>query len=91
MLIKHIRDSQRKPFGTIVADKIDGDIRVGISICCNKDQFSKRMGKNIAIGRLMTGTLVDVPNRTVDGKSLVETVTLEIHRMYDRAESYFKF
>lgn len=48
VLVHYLRNSRRIPFGCIVATSPEN---IGVSICCKKDHFNKRMAKEIAIGR----------------------------------------
>lgn len=46
-------DSRGVPFGVLVAKPIsDNVVRIGWSLCNPNDQFSKKMGTKIAVGRL---------------------------------------
>ena len=46
------KDKEGKRTGKTIAVLFDGDQRfIGISHCSKKDQFSKKIGKTIAIGR----------------------------------------
>ena len=47
MLIKHIRDVNRNPVATIVGH----NGKVGIAVCSVKDNYSKKIGIDIASGR----------------------------------------
>lgn len=48
MLVKHLRDINHCPVATIVGDD---NGRIGLSVCSIKDNFCKRIGTNIALGR----------------------------------------
>ena len=54
-LVKHVRDEFGMPFATLVAVKEDGEVRVGMSICNEKDSFSKQIGRDIARERAVLG------------------------------------
>ena len=100
MLIKHLRDDERRPFGTIVCEKLmhNGDptpqFMVGISICCPRDPFNKPRGIKIAMDRAVRGITGQSPNRTVmfcGEKMLIEKVVqTEYYMMLERAKSYYK-
>lgn len=45
-------NGQRKPVATIAVDKDTG--KWAVSICSPKDQFCKKVGRNIAVSRLMS-------------------------------------
>jgi hypothetical protein len=55
--------SRGDPIGCVVA--IDPD-HIGYTFCCPKDKFDKKYARNLAAGRALTGTNVNVPNRIVD-------------------------
>lgn len=80
-LCEYIRNAKREPIGCIVA--IDKD-SIGISLLNPKDEFNKKIAKNIAIGRAELGFFPKVP---VKKEGLVER---SIQRMVDRADRYFK-
>ena len=52
VLIQHIRDKDRKPFGTIVA--LDAST-IAFSLCSPRDKFTKKRGIEIALGRAKSG------------------------------------
>lgn len=93
MLIKHLRDDFRRPFGTIVAV---GPKAIGVSICSTKDHFDKRLGIQVAEGRarLRPFDISFVPDQAVVYNcvmvSLKEIVGIELVRMVERAKKYFK-
>ena len=65
MLVKHIRDDWGKPFGTIVAINGDDGVKMGVSFCHEtKENFSRKRGTQIALGRAKIGNsnkqLIDV-------------------------------
>jgi len=47
MFIKHIRNINGQPFATVAV----GDSGIGFAICNEDDQFSKKIGRKIAISR----------------------------------------
>lgn len=53
----HLRDDNGVPFATIANDENS----FGVAICGPKDQFARKIGRNIAAGRLRAGVTV-VPN-----------------------------
>lgn len=55
--VKHLRSNTYQ--GTHVALVKDGKVFIGISKCHRKDQFNKRLGLKIAIGRAMHSWKVD--------------------------------
>lgn len=92
ILVKHVRvmvDGVKTPIATLVAVGRD---KVGMSICCQKDQFSKKMGVKIAHKRALNGHVVDIPNRRLSGFNgnictVLELAELEMH---NRALKYYK-
>jgi hypothetical protein len=93
MLIKHVRDDNHNPIATFVA--LDKNL-IGLSICCNKDQFNKKRGIEIAAGRAVVGVVgpEHIPNRRVlfYGKKtkLVDVLEKVFDLVKDRANRYFK-
>lgn len=68
----HLRDDFGVPFATIATD----DTRRGVAICSGRDQFARKIGRNISEGRMKAG--VDgIPNsqRTILFRGEVENVT----------------
>jgi hypothetical protein len=65
MLIKYVREERKitkkmggihreySPIGVVVADIIDGQVKIGWSKCMRKDHFNKRLGKQIAQERML--------------------------------------
>jgi hypothetical protein len=49
-LVHYLRDSDRVPFGCIVATSPEN---IGVSVCCPKDKFNKKMARQIALGRAL--------------------------------------
>ena len=87
MLVKYLRDANRRPFGTIVAL---GPGKIGVSLCSPRDNFSKFLGIRIASGRAESQYQTpSFPNRTIDGDIITDVVDQEYAEMYDRAERYF--
>jgi hypothetical protein len=50
----HLRDDFGTPFATIANDENS----FGVAICGHKDQFARKIGRNIASGRLRAGVNV---------------------------------
>jgi hypothetical protein len=91
MLVKYLRDENRKPYGCIVAV---GPGMVGYSVCNPKDTFNKELGCMIAAGRTMTignDRLCDSPHveKRVPRKML-GIVLDEIAAMDERSMRYYK-
>jgi hypothetical protein len=49
-LVHYLRDCNRVPFGCIVATSPEN---IGVSVCCPKDRFNKKMARQIALGRAL--------------------------------------
>ena len=63
---------------------------IGISVCNKTDSFNKKRARNIAIGRLMNGSEVVVPNRKMinirgEKTTLVNEVDFYLAKMENRA------
>lgn len=88
MLVKYLRDENRRPFGCVVAlQDMDGDIRLGYSFCNPNDTFVKDFAVDIAACRAWKGpgkNAARVPDYARE--QLVE----EMNKLYDRAERYYK-
>lgn len=96
MLVRHIRSAwDRSPVATIVA--VDRD-HIGISVCCGRDHFSKKIGREIAAGRARFGVAAKIPNRYVmydteeafDICELKDIISQEYEAMVERARKYYK-
>jgi len=66
------------------------DGNVGISVCNKNDSFHKQRAREIAIGRLTTGSELTVPNRkmlNIRGQktTLVDEVNFYLSKMENRA------
>jgi len=51
-LTRYIRDEKGTPNGCMVAAKIGGIVRIGMSKCCKSDTFSKARGRELATARM---------------------------------------
>ena len=49
-LVHYLRTFDRVPFGCIVATSSEN---IGVSVCCPKDKFNKKMARQIALGRAL--------------------------------------
>jgi hypothetical protein len=79
----------RTPIGVFVAKPIEDKVVFGVSLCCDKDDYSKKRGREIALARVeknfkhweQSGVgYIEIPN----------SVHEEFHRFYKRCEKYFK-
>lgn len=82
VLIKYVRDENRKPIGVVVA--VDSNM-VGWSKCCKGDKWNKDLGKAIAINRAWKRRSLEDNIKTAPF-GFEETVK----EMHKRAEQYFK-
>lgn len=89
MLVKYVRNG-RVPVATLVALQCADGVRVGVSICNERDHFNKALGKHIAHERAMLGVEELVPNRVVSGVYLSDMIEVEVSNLLDRAKRYFK-
>ncbi len=58
MIIKYLRNKDNKPVGCVI---VTDSAKVGWSLCCEKDTFTKKMAKTIALGRAEHGTHKPLP------------------------------
>lgn len=79
ILVQYVRDNKRRPIGVVAAV---GKNQVGWSKCSKKDQFSKKIGCDMAIGRAKT--------RLVQSTIIPQSVTKDVEKMLLRAEHYYK-
>jgi hypothetical protein len=56
------------------------EIAIGASFCSNRDRFNRRLGRQIAEGRLLHGEPVTFYGRMVDGESFNQAVVREINQ-----------
>lgn len=92
MLIKYVRDFERRPFACVVATE-NG---IGYSVCHDRDRFNKKLAREIAIGRADFGR--DNPDGVATSKVVTndgmetkrELVRKAIEQMKVRAEKYWK-
>ena len=81
LLIKYYRDAKGNPKGCVVARKDTEGVKIGYSLCCKRDTFCKKKGRNIAIARTYhRGSTSVVP----------DTLSSTVEHMIDRASKYFK-
>lgn len=52
-LIKHVRDENRNPVATVVVINDNGQLKGGVAVCNEKDNFHKKYGVEIAMGRAL--------------------------------------
>lgn len=81
-IIKYVRHG-RKPFGVMVAEKIDGNVYFGWSLCNRKDRFNKKEGLYYAIKRMNqqreNGTQDEMPR----------SIAKWFDKFFDRATRYY--
>ena len=77
MLIKYVRDNKRRPIGVVVAV---GATKVGWSKCHRADDWDKKMGLKIAIGRAYHPKDIPAPY----------CMRPEVDQMEQRSLAYFK-
>jgi hypothetical protein len=61
-IISYVRNRKGNPVGILVASKHKKSFKVGYSLCCKKDRFSREMGLKIAFGRSEAGSDEAVPH-----------------------------
>lgn len=91
MLISYLR-AGRVPFGCIVSLKLNGEVRIGLSLCNPKDRFKKKTAQLLAYSNAKNPS--DVCNEhqwhSTDIPSYrVEAVKEGVARMKTRIEKYF--
>ena len=87
MLISYMRDLEKRPFGIVVADKVnseDSAFKFGWAICHPKDSFSKQMAKKIAINRLHNIGHID------NLKKHSRVNQFDLNRFLERCKKYYK-
>lgn len=60
------------------------EITIGASFCSNRDRFNRRLGRQIAEGRLLHGSNMTFYGRSVDGESFNQAVVREINSFVSR-------
>lgn len=87
MLIKHIRNESGHPYGVVIAQLIGDEVYVGWSLVNTKkgDRYNKRLGKNIATGRVFNMQEIANGSHEVPIKAVIPILD-----MYERARRYFK-
>lgn len=85
MILQYIRNRNNQPIGIMVADIIDGTMRIGISRCNKKDRFNKNRGMAIATGRLNC----EDHHNFIDEDTPSE-ISVQIDNFNNRARRYFK-
>jgi len=69
MLIKYVYDysgKNRRPVACVVGYKDNDEVRIGISVCNPKDNFVKRIARDIAYGRALANSTPELPNGKID-------------------------
>ncbi len=89
-LFKHLRDANKKPYATICATDPD---HIGIAICSTKDQFTKKLGRELAEKRAASGEQPQIPTQFVwvrdgikmfpDGKALISSSYWPIDKLVE--------
>lgn len=54
MLVRYLRNKENVPYGVLIALSAS---EIGWAFCNPKDQFNKKLGKEIALQRLLSGKL----------------------------------
>lgn len=81
MLIQYIRNKHGEKKGVVVADLINGQVKVGYSLCNSaKDRFNKEFGLKIAEGRLKCNRRMYIP----------QSAQHVVKHVQQRALRYFK-
>lgn len=55
------------------------EITIGASFCSSRDRFNRRLGRQIAEGRLLHGDSITFYGRVTDGESFNQAVVREIN------------
>lgn len=88
MLRQYIRNQNNQVIGLMLADIIDGNVRIGISRCHKKDRFNKELADKIALARMQ---FEEHHNGISDMTALAAPfVSEQIDRFNDRVKRYFK-
>jgi hypothetical protein len=77
VVYEYIRRPNRQPIGVLCAVLVDGEVQVGWSLCRKGDRFGKELGRRIALGRAMNGS-VDV--RGTKGQFARQKGFVNLHR-----------
>lgn len=75
-----VRDRARAPRGLVIANKVDGKVRIAWSYTSNKDVFDRNVAWKVALARLEGGT----------NKVAPKCVQKVIEEMTARCTRYFK-
>lgn len=86
MLIHYIRDENYVPFGVVVAENLDGNVRYGVSLCKPGDKWDRKLGQKIALGRLQAGVTLpyNVPSKKISA------VLSSLRDTRERSKRWFK-
>lgn len=93
MLIEYIRDKKNQKKGIVVAGlwffgqtvkNPERQVKIGWSLCNEKDRFDKERAMTIAVGRAINGKSAE------DCDHLPHTARNPVERMRERALRYFK-
>lgn len=85
-VVQYVRNKNRIPYGVLVALKDENHhqkYRIGYSMCCKNDRFSKRKALEIAIGRANTNCNIDVDSLPHDVRKMFPS-------FYNRCKRYYK-
>ena len=69
MIVQYIRNEKRVPIGVMVGGESG---QMGVSLCNPKDHFDKRIGKAIAVNRMLDGLPTILPPDTVRPEAKIE-------------------
>ena len=93
MLVEYIRYEQGSPIGCVVGYMDEDDnVGIGVSLCSPRDNFSKYIAKEIAVGRAKkfiedSGLYKWEPENLGSKEDLVDSYSM---RMAHRVRRYFK-
>lgn len=95
MLIRYLRNENGQRKAVIVAVQKDGEIRIGYARCCKRDQFNRKRGLDIAVGRAEKYPIGRLLERLVmeyeeNFPAVGEELCVAIGLMEERAKKYYK-
>ena len=81
----YLRDKERKPLVTVCLHCDDkGEYYRGVAVCSPKDSPNKRVGRNIALGRVLQAIKHGERKNGMVGRK-------EVFKIYDKVECFFIF
>ena len=82
----YLRNSDGSKKGVMIAQVDDGDVNIGFSLCCNRDEFDLEFGQQIAIDR----SVLFETRMTNVKKQIPDSIFSELNEFLSRCKKYYQ-